>query len=214
LDFESFAARFPNGSGLKVNFLKSGLIGINVRRDFMDMACNFLGCSETNFPFKYLGLPIGANPRSLSTWEPLLEHVTKRLNSWGNKFLSFGGRIVLLNSVINAIPIFYLSFLRMSVKVWGRLVRIQREFLWGGVEGGKKISWVRWSKVCQPKILGGLGIRDIRLVKLSLLAKWRQRIIQGGEVLWKEVLREKYGETIFDIREGGGGEWPTYTSQC
>lgn len=87
--------------------------------------------------------------------------------------MSFGGRIILLNSVLNAIPIFYLSFLRMLVKVWRRLVRIQREFLWGEVGGGRKINWVKWSKVCQPKEKGGLGIRDIRLVNLSLLAKWR-----------------------------------------
>lgn len=102
-----------------------------------------------------------------------MDHVTKRLNTWGNKFLSFEGRIILLNSVLNAIPIFYLSFLRMLVKVWRRLVRVQREFLWGEVGGGRKINWVKWSKVCQPKEKGGLGIRDIRLANLSLLAKWR-----------------------------------------
>ena len=108
---------FEEASGLKVNFLKSCLVGLNVPRDFMEMACEFLGCSEGTLPFKYLGLPIGANHRSAMCWEPLLEHMTKRLNSWGNKFLSFGGRIVLLNSVLNVIPIFSLSFMRMPVKV-------------------------------------------------------------------------------------------------
>jgi len=177
---KSLLQGFQMASGLKVNVLKSGLIGINVTRDFMDMTCNFLGFSESSLPFKCLVLPIGANPRSLSTWEPLLEHVTKRLSSWENKFFSFGCRIVLLKFMINAIPIFYISFLRMPVKVWRRLVRIQREFLWGGVGDAKKICWVRWNKVCQPKNSRGLGIRDIRLVNLSLLAKWRWRLIQGG----------------------------------
>lgn len=123
-------------SGLKVNFFKSCLIGLNVTQDFMDMACNFLSCNEGNLPFKYLGLPMGANPSCVSTWESLLEHGKSRLNSWGNKYISFGGRIVLLNSVINAIPIFYLSFLKMPGKVWTSLVKIQRELLWGGVTGG------------------------------------------------------------------------------
>jgi hypothetical protein len=41
--------------------------------------------------------------------------------------------------------------------VWKRIVRIQREFLWGGVGGGKKISWVKWEEVCQHKSKGGLG---------------------------------------------------------
>jgi len=107
-----------------MSFLKSGLIGVNVSRDFTEMACNFLGCRESSLPFKYLGLPIGANHRRITTWEPLLDHVMKRLNLWSNKFLSFRGRIVLLNSVLNVIPIFYFFFLRMPVKVWRTLVRI------------------------------------------------------------------------------------------
>lgn len=70
------------------------------------------------------------------------------------KFVSFGDRIVLLNSVLNAISIFYLSFMRLPVKVWRRLVRIQREFLWGGVGGGRKINWVSWKKGLVLEILG------------------------------------------------------------
>lgn len=127
--------------------------------------------------------------------------------------MSFGGRIILLNSVLNAIPIFYLSFIRLSVKVWRRLVRIQREFLWGGVGGGRKINWVSWSKVCQPKIKGGLRVRDIRLVNLSLLAKWRWRVLQNEEGLWKEVLIEKYGDNINEVTTLGGLNWPRYISK-
>ena len=92
---------------------------------------------------------------------------------WGHKYISFGGRIVLLNTVLNAIPIFFLSFLKMPTQVWRRVVRIQREFLWGGVGRGKKISWVKWDLVCQPKRNGGVGVKDIRVMNISLLAKWR-----------------------------------------
>lgn len=107
----------------------------------MDMACEFLNCSEGSLPFNYLGLPVGANPGRALTWQPLLDLLSRRLNNWGNKFISLGGRIVLLNSVLNSISIFYLSFLKIPAKVWRRIVRIQREFLWGGVEGGRKINW-------------------------------------------------------------------------
>jgi hypothetical protein len=127
--------------------------------------------------------------------------------------VSFGGRIVLLNSVLNAIPIFYLSFMKLPVKVWKRLVRIQREFLWGGVGGGRKINWVSWKKVCQPKEEGVLGVRDIRLVNLSLLAKWRWRLIHHDDALWKEVLREKYGNNIGEVGTNGGGNWHRHTSR-
>jgi hypothetical protein len=93
---------------------------------------------RTNPQSSFLGLPIGANPKSESTWDPLVEQLRKRLFSWRNKFISLGGRIVLINSVLNAIPIFHLSFLKMLNKVLKKVVRIQREFLWGGVKGGRK----------------------------------------------------------------------------
>jgi hypothetical protein len=128
---------FELASGLKVNFWKSCLIGINVAPSFMVPACTFLNCRQGSIPFKYLGLPIGANPRNELTWAPLLEQLRKRLFSWRNKHISFGGRIVLINAVLNAIPIFYLSYLKLPNIVWKKVVRIQREFLWGGVKGGK-----------------------------------------------------------------------------
>jgi hypothetical protein len=53
---------FELASGLKVNFWKSCMIGINVDNNFLDMACIFLNCIRKEIPFKYLGLPIGANP--------------------------------------------------------------------------------------------------------------------------------------------------------
>lgn len=54
---------------------------------------------------------MGANPRRLSTWEPLLDLLRRWLNSWGNKYVNLGGRIVLINSVLNSISIFLFVFL-------------------------------------------------------------------------------------------------------
>jgi hypothetical protein len=118
-------------SGLKVNFWKSSLMGVNVAHEFMSMASIFLNCRKGTIPFKYLGLLVGANLRSASTWEPLISSLRKRLGNWNNKFVSLGGRIVLLNSVLNAIPIFYLSYLKIPIQVWKKVRKIQRDFLWG-----------------------------------------------------------------------------------
>jgi hypothetical protein len=188
---------FELASGLKVNFWKSRLMGVNVTYDFLDMACSFLNCIKGVVPFKYLGLPVGANPRRLATWEPMVNTLTKKLNSWSHRHVSLGGRLVLLNSVLNSIPIFYLSFMRMPAQIIKKVTRIQREFLWGGVNGGRKLSWIKWRVVCQGKNNGGLGVRDIKAVNLSLLMKWRWRLLDYNDVgLWKEVLVAKYGSQI------------------
>ncbi|WJX91754.1 hypothetical protein P8452_73481 [Trifolium repens] len=181
-------------SGLKVNFWKSSLMGVNVSNDFLRLASIFLNCKIGVVPFKYLGLPVGANIRRALTWEPLISSLRKRLGNWNNKFVSLGGRIVLLNSVLNAIPIFYLSYLKIPVLVWKQVRRIQREFLWGARNGNKKINWVKWEDVCKPKTLGGLGVRDIRAVNISLLTKWRRRLLFDDDSIWKGVIRSKYGE--------------------
>ncbi|KEH33332.1 transmembrane protein, putative [Medicago truncatula] len=139
--------------------------------------------------------------------------LSRRLNSWGNNYISFGGRIVLLNSVLNVIPIFYLSCFKMLVKVWKKVMRIQRGFLWEGVGGGKKISLVKWDIICTKKSKGGLGVRNVKMVNLSLLAKWKWRLIQGDHDLWEDVLVEKYGRNIINIAYGSSDTWPRWESK-
>jgi hypothetical protein len=116
---------FEMSLGLKVNFWKSCIMGVNVSNDFLGLASGLLNCRVGHLPFKYLGLQVGANPKSLSTWRPMLESIKKKLGSWGNKYISLGGRIVLINAVISSIPIFFLSFMKMPVKVWREVVTIQ-----------------------------------------------------------------------------------------
>lgn len=41
---------------------------------------------------KYLGLPLGGNPRAVSSWNMVVEKVERRLEGWKKAFLSRGGR--------------------------------------------------------------------------------------------------------------------------
>ncbi|MCI36368.1 RNA-directed DNA polymerase (Reverse transcriptase), partial [Trifolium medium] len=50
---------FEMASGLKINFWKSCLFGVNVSDEFLAMGCTFLNCKRGSVPFKYLGLPVG-----------------------------------------------------------------------------------------------------------------------------------------------------------
>ncbi|GKU89877.1 hypothetical protein SLEP1_g3954 [Rubroshorea leprosula] len=60
-------------------------------------------------PFKYLGVPVGGNHRKLSMWLPLIESFKKKLLNWKARWLSFEGRITLLNSVLTSLPVLFLS---------------------------------------------------------------------------------------------------------
>lgn len=61
------------------------------------MVEEFLECKVESFPFKYLGLSVGANLNKENMWDTLVSLVTKRLASWRNIFVSLGGTVVLLN---------------------------------------------------------------------------------------------------------------------
>ncbi|KHN24682.1 hypothetical protein glysoja_029751, partial [Glycine soja] len=63
-------------------------------------------------PFVYLGIPIGANPRRARVWEPIIQKCERRLARWKQRFISFGGRVTLIQSVLTSIPIYYFSFFR------------------------------------------------------------------------------------------------------
>jgi hypothetical protein len=73
------------------------------------------------------------------------------------------------------------------------VVKTQRTFLWGGLSKKSRIYWAKWSDICKLKKEGGLGIRDIRVMNLSLLAKWRWKLLTGGDEVWKRVVVAKYG---------------------
>ncbi|GAU50162.1 hypothetical protein TSUD_263410 [Trifolium subterraneum] len=85
--------------------------------------------------------------------------------------------------------------------------------LLGGVRGGNKMRWVKWSVIYKAKEKGSLGVRDVRLVNLSLLTKWRWRLLQPERPLWKEVLVAKYGDHILHMVDWSEFRIPTSASR-
>ncbi|GAU22230.1 hypothetical protein TSUD_227660 [Trifolium subterraneum] len=85
-------------SGLKINFVKSQIYGINVDDRVLAADSTFLSCKIGSIPFKFLGIPVGPNPRRRETWKPVVEAMNKRLNTWNSRHLSFGGCLTLINS--------------------------------------------------------------------------------------------------------------------
>lgn len=73
--FKAILQLFEVVSGLKVNFHKSQLVRVNVEVDWLFKTAFVLDCTVSSIPFHYLGIPIGANPRRKSMWEPVVEKV-------------------------------------------------------------------------------------------------------------------------------------------
>ncbi|GFY88782.1 hypothetical protein Acr_06g0007220 [Actinidia rufa] len=166
--------RFEHISGLKIKYQKSVMSGVGMEATEMQPLAEALNCQIQMLPIKYLGLPLGANPKLKSTWKPVVDKIKFRLSSWKSP-LGVG------------LYLSRFSIFKMPEGVIKRIDSIQSRFLWGGSNLKRKIHLVAWSKLHQSKICGGLGIRDIKLLNEALLLKWWWRFGMDKSSLWRKV---------------------------
>jgi hypothetical protein len=103
---------FSYSTSLHVNFSKSFMVPINMSKTRTSHLANTFGYMVGTIPFTYLGLPLGTTKPSLQEFSPLLTRIEIRLSSI-NKFLSYHGRLILVNSVFSALPTFYMCSLKL-----------------------------------------------------------------------------------------------------
>ncbi|KAL4565722.1 hypothetical protein LXL04_029825 [Taraxacum kok-saghyz] len=176
-------------SGLKVNFHKSKVFGIGVAEDETSSYASILGCEAGQFPFNYLGVPVGANMNLKKNWKPIIDKFEAKLSPWKSKTLSFGGRLTLISSVLGNLPTYYLSLFKAPIAITEELEKIRRRFLWGGDKDKRKIHWVSWEKVTARKSDGGLGVSSIRNINTSLMVKWWWRLKQEKDSIWGKAIK-------------------------
>ena len=81
-------------SGLRINYDKLAIIPLNCSEERVDNLKDILGCGVASLPIKYLGIPLGANPRSVETWRPIIDKIENKLHGWKVGLLSKDGRLV------------------------------------------------------------------------------------------------------------------------
>lgn len=102
------------GSGLSLNYAKTSLIGVNMDMvEVADWAKKF-GCQAESLPVNYLGFPLGGNHHRKSFWDPLLERFRRKLDNWRKFPISKGGRVTLVQSVLNSLPLYHFSLLKAA----------------------------------------------------------------------------------------------------
>lgn len=184
---------FCFASGMKINKPKCSLVDVNYNDRELSRLAEDWGCEVGVWPMSYLGLPLGGNPRALSIWNPVVEKVEKRLQKWKKACLSKGGQLTLSQAVLSSIPIYYLSLFKMPTRVVQTVEKLMRDFLWEGMDDGKKRHLVNWEVVGSSKTKGGLGVTPLKARNAALCAKWLWRFTNEPNSLWHRVIKSIYG---------------------
>nr|XP_043615758.1 uncharacterized protein LOC122587654 [Erigeron canadensis] len=166
-----------------------------------------IGCKVESLPFKYLGIPIGASPKRVSTWEPIISKFRKRLTRWKANLMSIGGRSTLVSSVLGSIGNYFLSIFHMPKTIRNKLEALRSSFFWGGSNNKRKIHRVKWDSVLTSKESGGIGIGSLQTMNFALLYKWRWRGLKESDILFRVISDIHGGDCFYNMSAKSKGTW-------
>ena len=188
-------------SGLKINFSKSEVLLLNGDDNLSLRYAELFNCQIGSFPIRYLGVPVSPSRLHIKDWTMLEEKNDKKLAIWKGKFLSIAGRTTLIDSSLSNSFVYHMSIYLLPKTTTDRLDRQRRTFFWQGGSHKRKYHLVRWEIINKSKKYGGLGIKNIQLMNISLLCKWWWKL-ETGTGLWQEIVKMKYmqGETVSSVK--------------
>ena len=206
---------FAKASGQKVNLAKSSLyLSPFVDSDLASLLSSRSGIPLTADLGKYLGVPSIHGRISVSTYSSILDKMRGRLDGWKARALSKAGRLTLVQSVLNAIPIFVMQSALLPVSLCNEIEKICRNFIWHGKDMKPAVHLINWDTMSLPKRLGGLGIRNMRQMNQALLGKLCWRAYKNPQALWVRCLFNKYesGFVHWEVakRANGSVNWKSF----
>jgi hypothetical protein len=121
-------------TGMETNITKSALY-------FPEVEAQVRNNLEHTFPFpshdlndgiKYLGYSLKPNNYGKVDWMWLLSRIEKRVNFWCNHWISRGGRLVLIKSILEAIPVYWHLLAHIPKGILDRIKKVCFNYLWKG----------------------------------------------------------------------------------
>ncbi|XP_027120639.2 uncharacterized protein [Coffea arabica] len=163
-------------SGHEINVQKCGfMVHAKLPRQCVARVRRLTGFGLKSFPVRYLGCPLFVGRRKCLYFMELVQSIISKVSSWSSRFLSNGGRIVLIKHVLSAIPIHLLVASCPPKGVLALVERAMANFLWGEREGGLRHHWIKWADLCADSSQGGVGVRSLLDVYTAFSLKlWRR----------------------------------------
>ncbi|WVZ58821.1 hypothetical protein U9M48_009050 [Paspalum notatum var. saurae] len=178
----SLLVKFRDTFGLMVNAQKSTVVPIRCEGLDLEEILMSFRATRTQFPIKYLGLPLSSKRLKRVDFQPLVDKVSKKLTAWNGRHINLAGRLTLVKSVLTSQAVYFISSLRVPKSMLKEIDNKRKRFLWSGSEvlTGAKCK-VNWPRSTGPVELGGLGVLHLGKFARWLRLRW----------LWRQWNREK-----------------------
>ena len=200
---------FGVATGLCINRSKSFLIydmgdtdGINFITKFMRAHKNHIMMG-----FTYLGFRLKPCAYKIIDWTWLIDKFKKKIMKWKNKWLSLGGRYIMVQAVLSQFMVYWTHLYYLSVCTVDKINAIIANFLWVGAMDHKKIHLCKLAHISILKIFGGQSLLNLRVFTNVLLLKSLWRALKG-EPTCSKIIYHKYvdGDPIHFLCQRSSGK--------
>ncbi|GAA0183727.1 hypothetical protein LIER_31090 [Lithospermum erythrorhizon] len=93
-----------------------------------------------------------------------------KVKAWGNRHLSFAGRLLLISTIIFGKENYWCQFLYLPSAMIQKIDEIVRRFLWKCEAQGRFLPKVSWRKVTEPREVGGLRVNNLKEWNMACMA--------------------------------------------
>ncbi|XP_074265667.1 uncharacterized protein LOC141588111 [Silene latifolia] len=164
---------------------------------------------EGTLTFKYLGVPIKTKRLNAKDCRPLIDKIVQRIRNLGARKLSYAGRLVLIQSVLNTLYNYWASMFILPQGFIHRIEGICRNFLWDGGVDYMRNPLVSWDKICKPKNEGDLGLKNDSLWNQAAVGKLVWWIALKSDHLWVKWVNQVYikGKDWLDYHPTSNSSW-------
>jgi hypothetical protein len=157
-------------------------------------------CKVGEFPLNYLGLRIRPGKLHEEDQFPIINKADTKLARWKGSSLSKAGRLVLVNSMLSALALYWLSFYKCPIWVLKKIDAFRRNLFWTRKKNTSALSClISWDPVCKSFEQGGLGIIDLKVMNSSLLCKWLWNMMNHRNAIWIEWIINAYYSGAFSL---------------
>lgn len=135
------------------------------------------------------------------------DRVAFKKTGWKEQLLLKGGKEVLIKSIAVAIPVLVMSCFKLPTNLWKEIKSMIANFWWGQWRKEKRLHWMSWLKMYDPKSKRELGFRDLESFSMTLLAKQGWRVLNSLDSLPRSLKAYFPSSSFLQAKLGYRSSW-------